>query len=117
MEKNLFEFVMKLDGNIICQRFFNAKNYSGQVDYSILNSTLKNISNEIIDDLTAKNMKHPRNPNIQDSNETYSLEILKDGEVYAQEYFPAGHYFRKVRYNVNIKPKLREFLKSLNEII
>ncbi len=117
MEENRFEFVMKLDGNIICQRYFRVMDYDGQIDHSNLNGCLKNIANEIIDDLTLKNLDYPNDPRIQDSNETYSLEVLKDGEVYAQEYFSAGHYHKKVRYYVNIKPKVREFLKCLTDAI
>lgn len=116
-EKNIFEFIMKLDGNIICQRYFNVKSYDGDIDYSSLDNSLKLIANEIIDDLTLKNMKYPRNPRIQDTNETYSLEVLKDNEVCGVVYFPAGHYYRKVRYNVNIKPKVREFIKNIMEVL
>ena len=112
-----FELILKLDGNIICQRYFNIKEFAGHINYSNVDKCMNNIVDDIINDLDIRDLKHPKNPRIQESNESYSLELTKDDEVLFERHFPAGKYYRKVRYNVNIKPKIREYLKNLTEIL
>jgi hypothetical protein len=50
-----FEFVLTLEGNIICQRFFNVKNHNPKSKRSInLHERVKNICEEISEDLKIK---------------------------------------------------------------
>ena len=54
-EQNKFEFLLTLDGNIICQRFFNVRDYNPRCRKSMdLHYEVKNISEEISEDLKLK---------------------------------------------------------------
>lgn len=117
MTEQKFELTLKLNGYIICQRYFKVKEFAGHINYSNIDKCMNNITDDIINDLDIKDSKYPKNPRIQESNESYSLELTKDDEVLFERFFPAGKYFRKVRYRVNIKPKVREYLKNLTEIL
>ena len=49
------EFLLTLSGNIICQRFFNVRNYNPKVRRSLnLHHEVKNICEEISEDLKQK---------------------------------------------------------------
>ena len=51
-EQNKFEFLLTLDGNIICQRFFNVRDYNPRARRSMdLHEEVKIICYEISEDL------------------------------------------------------------------
>ena len=129
-DPNKFEFLLTLDGNIICQRFFNVRDYNPRTRRSInLHEEVKFICTEISDDLKIKssdylseNQAFFMNSDIvedpKELDEQYFLLQIKQGdEVFIERIFPAHYYHPKVRYAVDIRPKLRKILGDLTEVL
>jgi hypothetical protein len=125
-----FEFLLTLEGNIICQRFFNVKNHNPKSKRSLdLHEEVKNICEEISQDLKIKSSDFLcENQNFlynsedveevkDDKKEYFLLEIKQDDHVFIQRIFPAYLYHPKVRYTVDIRPKLKDILNNLTEVL
>lgn len=125
-----FEFLLSLGGNIICQRFFNVKNFNPDAMNSMeIYTYVKNISEEISEDLKLKTSDYlVENQNYflnsenveEDSNdakEDFLLELKLDNRVFIQRVFPAYYYHPKVRYSVDIRPMLKKILSTLTDIL
>jgi len=125
-----FEFVLSLDGNIICQRYFNVKDHVDQSRRSMdLHYYLKSICEDISEDLKIKSSNYLcENQNyflssdyVEDSpekdREHFLLEIKLEDDVFIQRIFPAYYYHPKVRYTVDIRPKLKIILSDLTDIL
>jgi len=125
-----FEFLLTLDGNIICQRFFNVKDHNIKSRRSIdLHEYVKKISQEIMEDLKIKSSDYLcLNQNFllssdvveeetQNKEEYFLLEIKLDDNVFISRIFPAYYYHPKVRYTVDIRPKLKKILSDLTDIL
>jgi hypothetical protein len=125
-----FEFILTLDGNIICQRYFNVKDHNPAARKSMdLHYYVKNICEEISEDLKIKssdflceNQNYILNSEVvEESNgkekEYFLLEIKVGDNVFIQRIFPAYLYHPKVRYTVDIRPKLKRMLSNLTDIL
>jgi hypothetical protein len=125
-----FEFLFTLDGNIVCQRFFNVKNHNAKARRSMdLHEYVKNISEEISEDLKIKTSDYLcENQNYfsnlesvedvgEDKKEDFLIEIKLNDDVFISRIFPANYFHPKVRYTVDIRPKLRRFLSDLTDIL
>ena len=125
-----FEFLLSLEGHIICQRFFNVRDYNEQATRSMdLHHYVKNICENISHDLKIKSSdflcENPNfflnSENVEDSNsnekEHFLLEIKLNDDVFIQRIFPAYYYHPKVRYTVDIRPKLKRILADLTDIL
>ena len=125
-----FEFVLTLEGHIICQRYFNVKDHVNQSRRSMdLHYYIKSICEEISEDLKIKSSNYLcENQNyflssdyVEDSpekdREHFLLEIKLEDEVFIQRIFPAYYYHPKVRYTVDIRPKLKRILSDLTDIL
>ena len=125
-----FEFILTLEGNIICHRYFNVKDHVDQARRSMdLHYYLKNICEDISEDLKIKSSNYLcENQNyflssdyVEDSpekdREHFLLEIKLEDEVFIQRIFPAYYYHPKVRYTVDIRPKLKRILSDLTDIL
>ena len=124
------EFLLTLSGNIIVQRFFNVKGYNPQVRKSMnLHENIKNICEEISNDLKEKTLDFlSSNQNyypVLDSGTTteveeeeyFLLELKLNDAVFIQRIFAAHVFPPKVRYSVDIRPKLRRILNDLTETL
>jgi len=129
-EQNKFEFLLTLDGNIICQRFFNVRDYNPVTRKSMeLHYEVKNICEEISEDLKIKSSEYlienqgffMNNDFVEDPKEAeeqyFLLEIKQGDDVFIQRIFAAHYYHPKVRYAVDIRPKLRRILADLTEVL
>lgn len=125
-----FEFILTLEGNIICQRYFNVKDHVPQARRSMdLHYYLKNICDDISEDLKIKSSNYLcenqnfilNSESVEDSNEEkkehFLLEIKLNDDVFIQRIFPAYYYHPKVRYTVDIRPKLKMILSDLTDIL
>jgi hypothetical protein len=125
-----FEFLLTLEGNIICQRFFNVRDHNDAAKRSMdLHYYVKNICEEISEDLKIKSSDYLcENQNyflssdyVEDSNEKdrehFLLEIKLGDDVFIQRIFAAYYYHPKVRYTVDIRPKLKRILSDLTDIL
>jgi hypothetical protein len=124
------EFLLTLSGNIIVQRFFNVKGYNPQVRKSMnLHENIKNICEEISLDLKEKTLEYlhdnqnyfpvfdPATSEGPDTEEYFLLEIKHNDDVFISRVFPAHIYHPKVRYSVDIRPKIRRILGELSETL
>jgi len=125
-----FEFLLTLEGNIICQRFFNVKDHvEGSRRSMDLHYYLRNICEDISEDLKIKSSDYLcENQNyflssdyVEDApekdREHFLLEIKLNEDVFIQRIFPAYLYHPKVRYTVDIRPKLKRILSDLTDIL
>jgi hypothetical protein len=125
-----FEFLLTLGKNIVCQRFFNVRDYNSQARRSMdLHEYVKDICEEISHDLKIKTMDYLTEnqdnpyglksvtPSENDEKE-YFLLVLKLGEdVFIQRMFHSNIYHPKVRYTVDIRPNLKKYLSDLTDIL
>ena len=75
-DPNKFEFLLTLDGNIICQRFFNVRDYNPRTRRSInLHEEVKFICTEISDDLKIHSSALAHDKDICDA---HTMELFKD---------------------------------------
>lgn len=129
-DPNKFEFLLTLDGNIICQRYFNVRDFNPKAKKSMnLHEEVKYICAEISEDLKMKssdylceNQAFFMNSEIvedpKELDEQYFLLQIKQGDdVFIERIFPAHYYHPKVRYAVDIRPKLRKILADLTEVL
>lgn len=125
-----FEFLLTLGGNIICQRYFNVKDHNPSTRKSMdLHYYVKEISDKISEDLKIKSSDYLcenqnyflNSENVEDVNEKteeyFLLQIKLGDDVFIQRMFPAHYYHPKVRYTVDIRPRLKEILSVLTEIL
>ena len=129
-DQNKFEFLLTLDGNIICQRFFNVKDYNPTSRKSLdLHDEVKNICSEISEDLKIKSSDYMSenqnyflsNENVEDNEaqkeEYFLLEVKLNDDVFISRIFPAHFYHPKARYAVDIRPKVRKILSELTDVL
>jgi hypothetical protein len=125
-----FEFLLSLDGHIICQRFFNVKGHNEQSRRSMdMHEYVKEICRDIEYDLRIKTSNYLcenqnyflNSDNVEDSsnvgNEHFLLEIKLGDDVFIQRSFRAYIFHPKVRYTVDIRPRLKRILSDLTDIL
>ncbi len=125
-----FEFLLSLEGHIVCQRFFNVRDHVEQARRSMdLHYYIKNISEDFMEDLKIKssnylceNQNYILNLEAVDDmatleKEHFLLEIKLGEDVFIQRQFPAYLYHPKARYTVDIRPRLKRILSDLTDIL
>jgi hypothetical protein len=125
-----FEFLLTLEGNIICQRYFNVREHNNKSRRSLdLHYYVKNICDEIFDDLKTKTSDYlyenreyfygleSAETNDIEEKEYFLLEIKMGDDVFIQRAFPAYFFHPKVRYTVDIRPHLKRYLADLTAIL
>lgn len=125
-----FEFLLSLENNIVCQRFFNVKDHVLEAKNSMdLYYYVKNICDEISEDLKYKTSDYLgdnqnyflNSENVEDDSEEkkehFLLEIKLNDDVFISRIFPAYVFHPKVRYTVDIRPKLKRILSDLTDIL
>lgn len=129
-ELTKFEFLLTMEGNIVVQRFFLVKDYNPNVKKSLdLYECVNNICLDIQDDLKRKTFEYlSENQNFftytegveedkDTSTEHFLLEIKLGNDVFISRLFPAYVYHPKVRYTVDIRPKIKTILSLLTETL
>lgn len=129
-ESTKFEFLLTLEGNIVVQRFFFVKDYNPNVKKSLdLYECVTNICDEISDDLKKKTFEYLTDSQNffqfgegveeekDNSKENFLVEIKQGNDVFIQRLFPANVYHPKVRYTVDIRPKIKSILASLTDTL
>lgn len=133
----MFEFALSLGNNIIVQRFFNVKNLNIKAQNSYdLYEEVTNICESISNDLKMKTLEYldvnrhfyfeineegeniPLKTDTEEISEEYfKLQIKKDNKTIIERIFPAHYYHPKVRYSVDIRPKIRSILNTLSHLL
>jgi hypothetical protein len=125
-----FEFLLTLEKNIICQRFFNVKEHNPKSRRSLdLHDYVKYICEEIAYDLKSKTLDYLNEnrdyfyglegveSSDENDKESFLLEIKMGDEVFIQRMFPSNIFHPKVRYTVDIRPNLKRYLSDLTDIL
>ena len=123
-EQQKFEFLLKIDNNIICQRYFNVKNFNPktvrsvefywfvQEIYEAIEVTLKEKTTDIITEFFTEDMsKFP------EENENFTITINKGETNLMTRIFPANLYPPRVRYSVDVRPQISYFLNGLSDVL
>ena len=125
-----FEFLLSLEGHIVCQRFFNVRDHVDQARRSLdLHYYVKNICEDFMEDLKIKSSNYLcenqnyilNSENVDETatseKEHFLLEIKLGDDVFIQRLFPAYVYHPKARYTVDIRPRLKRILSDLTDIL
>ena len=125
-----FEFLLSLEGHIVCQRFFNVRDHVDQARRSLdLHYYIKNICEDFMEDLKIKssnylceNQNYILNSEVVDESaipekEHFLMEIKLGDDVFIQRLYPAYLYHPKARYTVDIRPRLKRILSDLTDIL
>lgn len=129
-ESTKLEFILKVNENIIVQRFFNVRGYNPNAKSSVeLHEYINDFVIEFKDRLRTKSVVYMmenqfeiyENPmvmetSITDGPEKFTLTIKNGDTVMYNREINAKVYPPKVRYTVDVRPQLKELLTSLTEI-
>lgn len=131
IEEQRFEFLLYINGNIICQRYFNIRGYNEEA----LNSMdLKDTHDECVS-IIQKSLKKKTieylweyfNPykeqiledvprgNIYEKEDVFGFEIRVDKQSVIESKFSGNVYPPKVRYQVDIKELIPQIIKEIRD--
>ena len=129
-ESTKLEFILKVNENIIVQRFFNVRGYNPNAKSSVeLHEYISDFVIEFKDRLRTKSVVYMMEnqfeiyetpmvmeTSITDGPEKFTLTIKNGDTVMYNREINAKVYPPKVRYTVDVRPQLKELLTSLTEI-
>lgn len=124
------EFLLMCNDNIVVQRFFNVKGFNKNAHKSEeFYDYIKSFCNSLQSDLKMRSvvymlenkyeiMENPDvlNTSITEGDENFNLYIKVDNMTICQRSFDAKVYPPKVRYTVDLRPKLKSILSELTDI-
>ena len=129
-----FEFVLYINGNIICQRYFSVKNYNKEVKYSMdLKWCVDECVRIIKNDLTEKSRDYlyrQYNPwkkqtqeeidiskmNNSEKEDVFDFEIKVDDRSTIKKRFSGNPYPQRVRYSVDVRKLIPELISNIQDI-
>jgi len=129
-ESTKLEFLMKVNDNIIVQRFFNVRDFNPKAKNSIdLYDLIKDFKSDLERQLKMKTVSYmmdnmyeiSNNPTVLDTSYTdgpeYFNVFIKQGEtIIFNRQIDAKIYPPKIRYTVDVRPHLKNLLMSLTDI-
>lgn len=129
-EATKLEFLMKVNDNIIVQRFFNVRDFNPQAKNSIeLYEYLKDVMESLQYDLKVKSTNYLldnrydifNNPTILETSfidgpEYFNIFIKQNDVTICQRQFNAKIYPPKIRYTVDVRPYIKSILYELTDI-
>jgi hypothetical protein len=124
------EFLLMCNDNIVVQRFFNVKGFNKNAHKSEeFYDYIRMFCNSLQNDLKMRSviymlenkyeiMENPDvlNTSITEGEENFNLYIKVDNMTICQRSFDAKVYPPKVRYTVDLRPKLKTILSELTDI-
>ena len=124
------EFLLMCNENIVVQRFFNVRGFNKNASKSEnLYNYIHSFCNELKYDLKMRSViymldnqfeiiENPdvMNTSITEGEENFYLTIKVGDMTICQRQFDAKVYPPKVRYTVDLRPKLKNILSSLTDI-
>ena len=118
------EVVLKLDNNIVCQRFFSVRNFNNKACNSLdLHWTVTGIIDDIVTMLKLKTLfimeSHHKVTALEEaqSEEQFTLTIKKGNKVIYDTLTPANVFPPKVRYTVDIRPQISSIIRELTKTL
>jgi hypothetical protein len=129
-EATKVEFLLMCNDNIVVQRFFNVKGFNKNAHkseefYDYIRTFCSNLQNNLkmrsivyMLENQYEIMENPDilNTSITEGEENFNLYIKVDNMTICQRSFDAKVYPPKVRYTVDLRPKLKGVLSDLTDI-
>lgn len=123
------EFLLTLNDNIVVQRFFNVRNYNPKAPRSVQAlELLKYVQETLQYDLKMKTttymmdnqdaiMEEPEilNTSNTDGPENFNIYVKLGDNVLLHRIFDGKLFPPKVRYTVDVRPFLKDFLRNFTE--
>lgn len=123
------EFLLTLNDNIVVQRFFNVRNYNPKSPRSVQSlELLKYVQETLQYDLKMKTttymmdnqdaiMEEPEilNTSNTDGPENFNIYVKLGDNVILHRIFDGKLFPPKVRYTVDVRPFLKDFLRNFTE--
>lgn len=127
MERD-FEFLLTLGNNIVCQRLFSVPNFNEKTLKSLeLYDEIKFICLDMVKELKNKNAEYLLENSeyflnndyveVNDLGERFSLKLSYKNNPIMERIFDSEYFHPKVRYAVDIRGKLKTYLKNLTETL
>ena len=126
-----FEFVLYINGNIICQRYFTVKDFNPKSIRTIeAKDCVDNCVRLIQNDLKEKTYDYlykSYNPykeqtqeeivveNIYDEEDIFDFEIKVDDKLIAKKRFTGNVYPQRIRYSVDVRKIIPALIKEIQE--
>ena len=121
------EFLLKLNDNIVCQRYFTVRNFNSYATNSMdLHNLVTHIASDIESDLKTKTLllldsryydRDIVGLNLFDSEEYFTITIKRGTKDIYVRAMLAHIYPPKVRFTVDIRPKLNKILRDLTDVL
>jgi hypothetical protein len=123
------EFLLTLNDNIVVQRFFNVRNYNPKAPRSVQSfELLKYVQETLQYDLKMKTttymmdnqdaiIEEPEilNTSNTDEPENFNIYVKLGDNVLLHRIFDGKLFPPKVRYTVDVRPFLKDFLRNFTE--
>jgi hypothetical protein len=124
------EFLIKLNNNVVIQRYFNVKDYNPQARRSMeLYEYIKDVAELLQRKLKIKTVTYmldnyyeiEENPQIMETSntdgpETFNIYVKINDETICHRVFDAKVYPPKVRYTMDVRPEAKNVLRNLTDI-
>jgi len=128
-----FEFILRINGNIICQRYFAVKNFNPKVVASLYTiECLEDCVDMVQKQLKDKSVEYlwgqfnpydkqtedqiNRTP-IYDKEDIFDFEIRIDERVIAARRFTGNVYPQRVRYSVDIRELIPKIISRIQDTL
>lgn len=129
-ETTKVEFLFTCNENIVVQRFFNVRKFNQNAAKSEeLYDYVRGLCNELMYDLKMRSVVYmldnqyeiQQNPDVLNTSvtedaEVFNLYIRVENMTICHRVFDAKPYPPKVRYTVDLRPRLKEVLNTLSDI-
>jgi len=128
-----FEFILRINGNIICQRYFAVKNFNTKIPYSwhmmecvqdcvdMVQNQLKNKSLEYLwgqfNSYEKQTEDQINKTPIYEKEDIFDFEIRIDERVVSAERFTGNVYPQRVRYSVDIRELIPRLIIRIQETL
>jgi hypothetical protein len=141
IDKERFEFLLLINSNIICQRYFGIRNYNedcvNSMELKELTDNLVGMNNDewgelgLIPDFLKEKSKdytwgyykpykaqtledlEKNRRNLFDKEDTFGFQIRVDGESISEAAFTGNYFPPKVRYQVDIKEIIPQIIHEI----
>ena len=125
-----FEFLLSLEGHIVCQRFFNVREFNDKAKNSLeLYELIHALKDDVQAQLALKTVTYMsdnmyeiiNNPAILETSyidgpEYFNIFIKQNDMTICHRQIDAKIYPPKVRYTVDVRPHLKNLLMNLTDI-
>jgi len=127
-----YEFVLSINKNIICQRYFPCRDVNPNILTSMeikecidrcVDLIQENIKGKAVDLLWAgynpylDHYPEPETRNLYENEDFFTFELKCNGRLWACKQFPANDYPPKIRFGVDIRPIVPFLVSHIQSVL